>query len=253
MRFYSLSSLFVTHTDFPLQISIEGIVILTFRTCWLTSYISELASNIPIPLSTLAGQDLSELEEKAKAAADALKKEAEDIKGDTSVVNADTKSAPEGDEKIAEDKATEAEHEDNHAGEPEGKSEADSKKGKAALPGYVGQRKGKMYAVPGGHSDDDDDDDDGDDDDGGGSDDDDESVDSSEDGNGGDLKPPTSDNGGDKKDRGGDRDREEQEGDLVRLICLGLRVYTKKDAPAVVGGQLRHEMGLSFDGLAIQA
>ncbi|KAJ6621556.1 hypothetical protein B0H10DRAFT_2017786 [Mycena sp. CBHHK59/15] len=34
-------------------------------------------------------------------------------------------------------------------------------------------------------------------------------------------------------------------------IFLGLRVYTHKDAPAVIGGQLRHEMGTSFAGLAL--
>ena len=32
-------------------------------------------------------------------------------------------------------------------------------------------------------------------------------------------------------------------------IFLGLRVYTKKEAPASVGGQLRHEMAISLDGI----
>ncbi|KAJ7065517.1 cysteine proteinase [Mycena amicta] len=34
-------------------------------------------------------------------------------------------------------------------------------------------------------------------------------------------------------------------------IFLGLRVYTKREAPATLGGQLRHEMGTSFAGLAL--
>lgn len=34
-------------------------------------------------------------------------------------------------------------------------------------------------------------------------------------------------------------------------VFLGLRVYTNRDAPAVVGGQLRHEMNTSFAGLAL--
>ncbi|KAJ7127313.1 hypothetical protein C8R43DRAFT_700552 [Mycena crocata] len=34
-------------------------------------------------------------------------------------------------------------------------------------------------------------------------------------------------------------------------IFLGLRVYTNKDAPAVIAGQLRHEMKTSFSGLAL--
>ncbi|KAJ7113932.1 hypothetical protein C8R44DRAFT_795970 [Mycena epipterygia] len=34
-------------------------------------------------------------------------------------------------------------------------------------------------------------------------------------------------------------------------VFLGLRVYTNRDAPAVVSGQLRHEMNTSFAGLAL--
>ncbi|KAJ7155798.1 hypothetical protein C8R46DRAFT_1295836, partial [Mycena filopes] len=34
-------------------------------------------------------------------------------------------------------------------------------------------------------------------------------------------------------------------------IFLGLRVYTKRDAAAVIGGQLRHEMHTSFAGLSL--
>lgn len=34
-------------------------------------------------------------------------------------------------------------------------------------------------------------------------------------------------------------------------IFLGLRVYTHRDAPAVLAGQLRHEMNTSFAGLAL--
>jgi hypothetical protein len=34
-------------------------------------------------------------------------------------------------------------------------------------------------------------------------------------------------------------------------VYLGLRVYTNRDAPAVLGGQLRHEMATSFAGLAL--
>ncbi|KAJ7230260.1 hypothetical protein GGX14DRAFT_410281 [Mycena pura] len=34
-------------------------------------------------------------------------------------------------------------------------------------------------------------------------------------------------------------------------IFLGLRVYTNRDAPAVLGGQLRHELNTSFAGLAL--
>ncbi|KAJ7648340.1 cysteine proteinase [Mycena polygramma] len=34
-------------------------------------------------------------------------------------------------------------------------------------------------------------------------------------------------------------------------IFLGLRVYTNREAPAVIGGQLRHEMKTSFAGLAL--
>ena len=215
----------------------------------MTSCFSELAANIPIPLSTLAGQDLSELEEKAKAAADAMKKE---VEGDTSVVDADTKSEPEGEEKITEDQATEEKHEDNYTGETEEKpKEEDSKKREhadshtgepeeksewedceeTALPGDAEPIKDELDGLDEGHS--------NDGDDGG--------IDPLEEGNTKDFKPSTGGDGGDK-DKDGDGDDVH-----VRLICLGLRVYTKTDAPAVVGGQLRHEMGLSFDGLAIQA
>ena len=245
--FEYLSPPFFTHADFLLQILTEGIAILRLRTCWLTSFFSELAANIPILLSTLAGQDLSELEEKAKAAADALKKEVEELNGDTSVINADMKTEPEGEEKITEDQATEAKQEDNQTGEPEEKSEeADykkeedsDKKEKPAIPGDGGQNKNKVYGEDEGHSDDDDEDEEG--------------VDSSEKGDKEDSKPSPSGGGGDKEGKDGGGDRDEQDDDLVRQICLGLRVYTKTDAPAVVGGQLRREMGLSFDGLAIQA
>ena len=145
-----------------------------------------------IRLSTLAGQGLSELEEKPKAAVDALKRKVEELKGETPVVNADTKSEPQGEDKITEDQATEAKDEDNHTddtkekskeedasltarkiqrkarlqrrrtdnhtGDPKEKSEEDSKKKeKSALPSDAGQRKGKVYEVDEGHSDDDDD------------------------------------------------------------------------------------------------
>jgi hypothetical protein len=40
-------------------------------------------------------------------------------------------------------------------------------------------------------------------------------------------------------------------GDTENIIFLGLRVYTHREAPAVVNGQLRHEMATSFAGLAI--
>ncbi|RDB16001.1 Calpain-9 [Hypsizygus marmoreus] len=43
-----------------------------------------------------------------------------------------------------------------------------------------------------------------------------------------------------------DDDDEEEE-----VIFLGLRVYSKKNAPAVVGGQLRHGAATSFAGLAL--
>ena len=39
--------------------------------------------------------------------------------------------------------------------------------------------------------------------------------------------------------------------DLQNTVYLGLRVYTKRQAPAVVNGQLRHEMATSFAGLVI--
>ena len=227
------------HADFPsadFDTRYHFSTILTSKAHWLTSYPSQIAANIPIPLSTLAGQDLSELEEKAKAAADAMKKKAEDLKGDTPVVNADTKSESEDEE----EQVTEAKHEDNPTDAPKSEEDDSKEKEKSALPDDAGQKKGKAYGVDEGHSDGDDDD---------------EGVDPLEEGNKDpeDFKPSTGGDGGDKRDGYGDGDRDEPDDDLVNLVCLGLRVYTKTDAPAVVGGQLRHEMGLSFDGLAIQA
>ena len=39
--------------------------------------------------------------------------------------------------------------------------------------------------------------------------------------------------------------------DFRDVVFLGLRVYTSREAPAVVNGQLRHEMATMFTGITI--
>lgn len=39
------------------------------------------------------------------------------------------------------------------------------------------------------------------------------------------------------------------ENELNEPVFIGLRVYTNKTSPAVIGGQLRHELAISFAGL----
>jgi hypothetical protein len=59
-------------------------------------------------------------------------------------------------------------------------------------------------------------------------------------------------NSGDKEiDQHKDKSDSLVDGDSQSVTFLGLRVYTNTGAPAVVNGQLRHEMATSFAGLAI--
>lgn len=161
---------------------------------------SEAVNILPTALNILAGQDLSELEAKAAAAAKALKQEQQALTGksadglveeaaeldDTAVVHT---SDPE---------TSVVDFEDNSKGDEDGDEEQ-------------------------GGTDEDDGDDDGHED---------------SDDEGANEQHPLPNGAG----AGGMEEN---------VVYLGLRVYTNKSSPAVVGGQLRHEMATSFAGLAI--
>ncbi|KAG5643371.1 hypothetical protein DXG03_001019 [Asterophora parasitica] len=60
--------------------------------------------------------------------------------------------------------------------------------------------------------------------------------------------PKTSD---DSSEHNADKEGDSDEEDDVDVVFLGLRVYTHRQSPAKVEGQLRHEIITSFSGLAI--
>lgn len=161
----------------------------------LTLAPSSEATRLPIPLATLAGQDLSELEAKATAAAEAMRQDKESVQGpqqDTKstigvAVTTDEISVPEGGD---------VEH------------GVDSSKGNVEEDDVEGDN---------------------------------DSNESDETDDGSSYTSTTS-------EEGPPRESDPDEDDVV---FMGLRVYTNKASPAVVGGQLRHEMAISFAGLAI--
>lgn len=175
---------------------------------------SEFAQYIPIPLNVLAGQDLTELEKKAKTADKEVKKDMEAL------------DKPDKEDDDVDDTSTV-----DKKGKEKGTGEV--KEGAVGNNQEMGGTESKG-AVPGA-------DDDGSDK----SDDDQSNSEASENENpseGGRSMP-----GWIQEPDGG------LDGGLEKLdqITLGLRVYTQGDA-AKIGGQLRHEMSISFDGLAIE-
>jgi hypothetical protein len=166
---------------------------------------------LPIPLATLAGQDLSELEAKAAAATEALKKEQEILGtgGKTS------DAIQEGEKKKKKKKAKKKTKKEKAEEKTEGAKPEDIAK-------TLNTQKYNNTKSEGDDSDNDE-------------------LDSSD-------KDEDKDEG---EGEGEDKDNEESDLDLQNVVVLGLRVYTNREAPAVVNGQLRHEMATSFAGLAI--
>jgi hypothetical protein len=169
----------------------------------ITIHSSEESKYLPIPLNTLAGQDLAELEAKAAAAAEAMRKEQEAlmIPGKDADVNAEgINKAEEAKDGKTEEKETDkpSSNDDKPEHRPAGTPSADLKGSSADVTKKDDDGKGKE----------------------------------GEDGKNGDKDSLTI------------LDSED-------VVFLGLRVYTNREAPAVVNGQLRHEMATSFAGLAI--
>jgi hypothetical protein len=178
---------------------------------------------LPIPLATLAGQDLSELEAKAAAATEALKKEQETLNpgGETS------DAIQEGEKKKKKKKKAKKKTKKEKA---EDKTE-EVKPEDIAMTLNIEKYNTKIE----------------------GDDSDNDELDSS-------YKDEDEDEGesegkGEGKGKGKDDEKDNEESDmdadLQNIVVLGLRVYTNREAPAVVNGQLRHEMATSFAGLAI--
>lgn len=149
-------------------------------------------------MSTLAGQDLSELEEKARAANANIQAEQQALR-------------PEGGSEKQPEDVKEGAAKETPAGEVTagGESVVFEDKGGAR----AGSEAGEIEAVQGFQQD----------------------VDRAA-------------GGSDEEDYGAELGFEGQE-----PVTLGLRVYTLKDAPATIEGQLRREMNISFEGLAINA
>ncbi|KAF9461074.1 hypothetical protein BDZ94DRAFT_1221970 [Collybia nuda] len=167
---------------------------------------SEAANILPTSLSVLAGQDLSELEAKAAAAAEALKAEQEALPGKQTDVP--TEGAPKSNDNIVI-------------------VVSDSE----AVPGSVENLEDHSKS---------------------GTDEDDDQNTTTD----GDKNKDDEDNESsieeDKSVQQSSSSEPPEYGPVEdNVIYLGLRVYTHKSSPAVVGGQLRHEMATSFAGLAI--
>ncbi|GLB43244.1 putative peptidase C2 family protein [Lyophyllum shimeji] len=179
---------------------------------------SDEAHNLPIPLDVLAGQDLSVLEAKAAAAAEKLKKEQEALKRPSEMEQMTATDTP------PTELATAPATADAEGGGPTFNEEATlHPKGCAGEGPPADEGRG------------------------------DDASDS--DSNGGDDSGEhDKEEGSIKADAGSDDGPPHPYSDPAEddVIFLGLRVYTKKESPATVGGQLRHEMATSFAGLAIE-
>lgn len=80
-----------------------------------------------------------------------------------------------------------------------------------------------------------------------------------EQGEGGEDEGEKNEDAGEDDGAGGssnDNDEAASEGGIpvnpeTDIVFLGLRIYTKKESPAEIAGQLRHEMATTFAGLAV--
>ncbi|KAL0581784.1 hypothetical protein V5O48_000261 [Marasmius crinis-equi] len=182
------------------------------------------AKNLPIPLDILAGQDLSELEKKALEIAKAKKKEAEEA--------AKAKAAEEEAERKAEEEAEEAKRQ-KEADEAKKKEETTTtvhhEDGSVTTTTTVTEKIVTTITRKAANGD---------------------ILETREEvvGNGeiseATHEPPTSPTASDEEEE------PDPKRDVVPVseddsIFLGLRVYTNKDAPVVISGQLRHEMEVS--------
>ncbi|RDB15999.1 Calpain-9 [Hypsizygus marmoreus] len=172
---------------------------------------SEEAEYLPIPITTLAGQDLSELEAKAEAAAEVLKKEEEALKKPET----ESKEAKKGKAGKKASKNNKKTVEVTVVMEDDAEASSDDAEGEG---GWVDE--GSKEGAAG----------------------------DSDDSNDSDAEDKEDGEDSDKEEDGPPRTSDPAEDDR---LFLGLRVYTNKASPAVVGGQLRHEMATSFAGLAI--
>ena len=188
---------------------------------------SEETKYLPIPLSTLAGQDLAQLEAKA-AAAEALKKEQEVLQ------------ATKNDQDTAGDGETETEKIRETTVDAEAKLEDIAKPANDEKPTVdtadvqleIGRHDETKPAV-------------GD-------------ADISDDGSGSEDDSDSSDENYEEnhEDKGKEKSGNRVSGSIVgdvneNVVVLGLRVYTSREAPAEVNGQLKHEMATSFAGFMI--
>jgi hypothetical protein len=263
-----------THIESDLQILTEG---LSSRESCRASVnnrdFSEESKYLPIPLSELAGQDLSELEAKAAAAAEAMKKEQEALnmpEKDPDGAEEDSKKMKRKKRKAsrrkarkkalkdAEDKMDEQQISptsssvDQSTIKPKGVSVSYGTQGVpqhdedeeyrdmegSAMADY-GSPRSALWSRDHGSSD----------------------LEKDIDVDNDNMGMEDNENENENENDDGEKDDKEKEknstsqseidGDWQNVIYLGLRVYTNREAPAVVNGQLRHEMATSFAGLAI--
>lgn len=192
------------------------------------------AKHLPIPLDALAGQDLAELGAKAAVASEALKKAQQALK--LSGKNSEGRKTKKKSEKKIKEKV-----------EPKSKDEASSTDDKQEVKFEHSTKIDKVKK-----SNDDKQLENGGADEGTN----DESSDSDK---ADDKSSSSSSDDSDSSDKGENGDKDDDlkddlstDEDPQNVVFLGLRVYTNRSAPAVVDGQLRHEMATSFAGLAIQ-
>jgi hypothetical protein len=212
--------------------------------------------NLPIPLDILAGQDLTEFEAKAVEAEKKLKAAEAALKKGDSGADVDSETAPK--DKVP---AKEEEEEEEITIEVVSAAKMVKKNGRSKAP-VAGSSDGVV-----GDDDDDDEDDNWEEEEGGG----DDEVDldnipaslADEDlglRSGAGSPPPIVMGAMDRRSESS-YDSDYRPASAMGLgsdytndtVVLGLRVYTSRDAPAVVGGQLRHEMKTSLEALANSA
>jgi hypothetical protein len=210
--------------------------------------------NLPIPLDILAGQDLTEFEAKAVEAEKKLKAAEAALKKGDSGADVDSETAPK-DKVLAKE-----EEEEEITIEVISAAKMVKKNGRSKAP-VAGSSDGVVG------DDDDDEDDNWEEEEGGG----DDEVDldnipaslADEDlglRSGAGSPPPIVMGAMDRRSESS-YDSDYRPASAMGLgsdytndtVVLGLRVYTSRDAPAVVGGQLRHEMKTSLEALANSA
>lgn len=170
------------------------------------------ADYLPIPIDTLAGWDLSEIEAKAVVAAEALRKEKEILEQKQAPQGAIATSAEAGEETDKTEKHGTATSEESESGVLVDVNSNSADKDSA---GDSSERESE------------------------------DGSDESDDGGGGDESS-------EKPAESGQDDESLYESDFegTNVVYLGLRVYTNKESPAKIGGQLRHETGTNYHGLA---